>query len=349
MTDADTIVHADPAVLRVGYLTRQGGQVEYGNQNWSTNIQGVSPSYLDIVNWRIATGSTMTELQNDSAELVCLIGQTVYQNLFPFGENPVGAVILIKGVPVRVIGLLVGKGQTGYGQDQDDLVMIPFNTAERKVLGAAAPATSQNIISVNYPPPVNPFGLTPRLTGYVNSIYVQAGGPDMVATAIEQVTGTLAKRHRIQPGQLNDFSVRNLSQIAEAQAEQQPGDVGTSCHGCFHFPARRRHRNYEHPFGIRNRAHARNRHPHGDRGASVAGAAPVPARIGVVKRNRRRGGYRGGSNGVVYNFHRCSLANPGIVRGCRGRICLFRSCRNFLWLLSCPQGRQLEPDRRTSL
>ena len=160
----------------------------------------------------------MTESQNDSAELVCLIGQTVYQNLFPSGENPVGAVILIKGVPVRVIGLLVAKGQTGYGQDQDDLVMIPFTTAERKVLGAAAPLTSQNIVSANYPPPVNPFGLTPRLTGYVNSIYVQAGGPDMVATAIQQVTATLAKRHRIQPGQLNDFSVRNLSQIAEAQA-----------------------------------------------------------------------------------------------------------------------------------
>ena len=84
----------------------------------------------------------MTESENDSAELVCLIGQTVYQNLFPPGENPVGAVILIKGVPVRVIGLLVGKGQTGYGQDQDDLVMIPFNTAERKVLGVAAPLAS---------------------------------------------------------------------------------------------------------------------------------------------------------------------------------------------------------------
>ena len=218
VTDAETIVHADPAVLRVGYLTRQSGQVQYGNQNWNTSIQGVTPSYLDIVSWRIATGSMMTESQNDSTELVCLIGQTVYQNLFPSGENPVGAIILIKGVPVRVIGLLVGKGQTGYGQDQDDLVMIPFTTAERRVLGAAAPATSQNTVSTNYPPPVNPFGLTPRLTGYVNSIYVQAGGPDMVATAIQQVTRTLAKRHRIQPGQLNDFSVRNLSQIAEAQA-----------------------------------------------------------------------------------------------------------------------------------
>ena len=217
VTDAETILHDDPAVQRVSYLTRQVGQVEYGNQNWSTSIQGVTPSYLDIVNWRIAAGSTMTESENDSAELVCLIGQTVYQNLFPPGENPVGAVILIKGVPVRVIGLLVGKGQTGYGQDQDDLVMIPFNTAERKVLGVAAPLAAQDIVSANYPPAPNAFGLTARLTGYVNSIYVQAGGPDVVTTAIQQVTATLVKRHRIQAGQLNDFSVRNLSQIAEAQ------------------------------------------------------------------------------------------------------------------------------------
>jgi macrolide transport system ATP-binding/permease protein len=217
VTDAETIQRDDPAVQQVSYLTRQGGQVEYGNQNWSTNIQGVTPSYLSIVNWRIASGKSITNADNTTAALVCLIGQTVYQNLFPPGEDPVGAVILIKGVPVRVIGLLVGKGQTGYGQDQDDLVMIPFNTAERKVLGVAAPASTQDIVSVNYPPAPNAFGLTARLTGYVNSIYVQAGGPDIVTAAIAQVTATLAKRHRIHPGQLNDFSVRNLSQIAEAQ------------------------------------------------------------------------------------------------------------------------------------
>jgi ABC-type antimicrobial peptide transport system permease subunit len=217
VTDADSILHDDPAVQQVSYLTRQVAQVEYGSQNWSTSIQGVTPSYLDIVNWRIAAGSAMTESENDSAELVCLIGQTVYQNLFPLGENPVGAVILIKGVPVRVIGLLVGKGQTGYGQDQDDLVMIPFNTAERKVLGVAAPLAAQSIVSANYPPAPNAFGIAARMTGYVNSIYVQAGGPDVMTTAIQQVTATLAKRHRIQAGQLNDFSVRNLSQIAEAQ------------------------------------------------------------------------------------------------------------------------------------
>jgi macrolide transport system ATP-binding/permease protein len=217
VVDAETILHTDPAVQQVSYLTRQTGQVQYGDQNWSTAIQGVTPSYLDIVGWHIAGGSGMTEQENDTAETVCLIGQTVYQNLFPPGQDPIGAVILIKGVPMRVIGLLASKGQTGYGQDQDDVVMIPFSTAERKVLGVAAPQTAQNLVSTNYPPAPNAFGISPRMTGYVNSIYVQAGGADLVGAAISQVTATLARRHHIQIGQLDDFSVRNLSQIAEAQ------------------------------------------------------------------------------------------------------------------------------------
>jgi macrolide transport system ATP-binding/permease protein len=217
VTDAEMIQRDDPAVAQISYLTRQTGQVEYGDQNWSTSIQGVTPSYMDIVSWRIAEGEAMTEQQNNTADTVCLLGQTVYQNLFGPGEDPIGAMILIKGVPVRVIGLLVAKGQTGYGQDQDDVVIIPFNTAERKVLGVAAPLTAQDNVTASYPPAPNAYGIAARLTGYVNSIYVQAAGAELVTTAIAQVTRTLVKRHRIQPGQLNDFSVRNLSQIAEAQ------------------------------------------------------------------------------------------------------------------------------------
>ena len=218
VTDADMIQRDDPAVEKVSYLARQSGQVTYGDKNWTTAVQGVTPSYLDIVSWRIEKGAAMTEQENSGAETVALIGQTVYLNLFGPGEDPVGAVILIKGVPMRVIGLLAGKGQTGFGQDQDDLVMIPFTTAERKVLGVATPQASQSQVAANYPPMANAFGIPPRMTGYVNSIYVQAGSADTVTAAIDQVTHTLARRHHIQNGQLNDFSVRNLSQIAEAQA-----------------------------------------------------------------------------------------------------------------------------------
>ncbi|MGC1458960.1 MAG: ABC transporter permease [Steroidobacteraceae bacterium] len=217
VVDAETILRDDPAVARVSYLARQAGQVEYRNQNWNTAIQGVTPSYLDIVSWHIASGTAMTEQENDAAETVCLIGQTVYQNLFPLGEDPVGATVLVKGVPMRVIALLAAKGQSGYGQDQDDVVMIPFNAAERKVLGVAAPQASQDQVSTTYPAAANAFGISPRLTGYVNSIYVQAATADLVSAAIAQVSVTLARRHHIQTGQLDDFSVRNLSQIVAAQ------------------------------------------------------------------------------------------------------------------------------------
>jgi macrolide transport system ATP-binding/permease protein len=137
--------------------------------------------------------------------------------LFGASANPVGAMILVKGSPMRVVGLLNSKGQTPFGQDQDDVVMIPFSTAERKVLGVSAPSQANATTgATQYPAPPNPFGVAPRLTGVVHSIYVQAISQSQVETAIDQVSRTLALRHHIQPGQPSDFSVRNLSQIENA-------------------------------------------------------------------------------------------------------------------------------------
>ena len=215
VADAQAIRHENAAVALVSYLNRQMGQVQYANQNWTTQIQGVSPNYPPITNWQIAVGRHFTDEDEHSAALVAIIGQTVYRQLFAESENPVGATILVKRVPMRVIGLFVAKGQTPFGQDQDDLVMIPFTTAERKVLGVAAPSQVQAASSAVYAGAPNPFGLQPRLTGYVNSIFVQATRPDDVQVALNQVTETLVRRHRIKPGDINDFSVRNLSQIAD--------------------------------------------------------------------------------------------------------------------------------------
>jgi len=215
--DAQSIPREAPAVERVSYMVRQMGQVEYEGQNWTTNVQGVTPEYLPIANWNIASGRGFTEADQQSAALVVLIGNTVAQQIFGGHEDPVGATILVKGFPLRVIGVLAAKGQSGWGQDQDDLVMIPFTTAENKVLGAAAPSQSQTANDPLFPAPVNPFGMQPRLTGKVNAIYVQARGAPFVPAAVEQVTDVLQTRHRIQAGGVNDFDVRNLSQIAQAR------------------------------------------------------------------------------------------------------------------------------------
>jgi len=214
VADAQAIRREDPAVGQVSYLIRQLGQVQYGNQNWSTQIQGVTPNYPPTTNWRIAAGRAITKDDDDNAALVILIGQTVYTQLFAPSENPVGANMLVKGVPMRVIGVLEGKGQSAYGTDQDDLVMIPFTTAERKVLGVAAPSQQQTPPNWEYVTPVNPYGIQPRLTGFVNQLYVQAANPAQVDAAVDEVTETLARRHQIKAGEINDFSVRNLSQIA---------------------------------------------------------------------------------------------------------------------------------------
>ncbi|MES1189808.1 MAG: ABC transporter permease [Steroidobacter sp.] len=216
VNDAATIQHEDAAVAQVGYLIRQSGQVQYANQNWSTSIQGVTTSYPVITNWSIAAGRGISDDDIQGASLVVVIGQTVYAQVFAPGENPIGATLMVKGIPLRVIGLYVAKGQTAYGQDQDDVIMIPFSTAERKVLGVAAPTQAQSSLSSAYPTLPNPFGITPRLTGYVNQIYVQAVNASAINTAIEQVTRTLQRRHRIREGDANDFNVRNLSQIANA-------------------------------------------------------------------------------------------------------------------------------------
>jgi len=215
VADAAVIRRDDLAVAQVGYLNRQMGQIQYANQNWSTVIQGVSPTYPPITNWQVAVGRALTDEDDRSAALVVLLGQTVYRQLFTPSENPVGATIFVKGTPMIVVGLLAAKGQSSYGQDQDDLVMMPFSTAERRVLGVAAPSQLQAASNAAYVTAPNPFGLQPRLTGYVNSVYVQAAGPERVQAAIDQVTDTLARRHRIAPGQTNDFSIRNLSQIAD--------------------------------------------------------------------------------------------------------------------------------------
>jgi macrolide transport system ATP-binding/permease protein len=189
--------------------------VEFGNQNWTTSIQGISANYPPMTNWKIASGREISRDDEVSAALVVVIGQTVSRQLFGESENPVGALIEVKNVPLRVIGVLASKGQTQFGQDQDDLVMIPFSTAERKVLGVAAPSQQQTALNWIYPTPPNPYGLQPRLIGFVNQIFVQAASGPQVQPAIRQVTATLARRHRIKVGDLNDFSVRNLSQIAE--------------------------------------------------------------------------------------------------------------------------------------
>jgi macrolide transport system ATP-binding/permease protein len=234
--DADAIEHEDNAVLMVTYLDRQVAQVVAGNHNWSTSIQGTTASYFPVRDWQPSMGRIFTDSEEKAGAAVCLLGQTVVNNLFGENQNPVGATVRVKNFPMRIIGVLEVKGQSGYGQDQDDVVIVPFNTAERKVLGVSAPlasvpeATATSSVQNPYGavPTTNsiyasvqtlsPFGAAGKINGVVNNIMIKVKSADLVDTAMNQVQETLHRRHHIQPGQDDDFTVRNLSEIAETAA-----------------------------------------------------------------------------------------------------------------------------------
>jgi putative ABC transport system permease protein len=168
-------------------------QVVYGNQNWNTSVTGTTPPFFDIRDWPVATGRIFNEQEISGAVKVAVIGQTIVENLFG-AESPLGQIIRIKKVPFTIIGVLSRKGQSPQGQDQDDAIYIPLTTSQKKVFGSSLPKT-------------------------VRIILVQALDLNQMAEAEKQVNELLNQRHRTQPGALQDFTVRNLTEIM-ATAEQ---------------------------------------------------------------------------------------------------------------------------------
>jgi macrolide transport system ATP-binding/permease protein len=218
VADAEAILHQASAVSNVSFLLRGAAQAQYAGRNWNTTVQGVSPSYLEIQSWPLEAGRPIRLEEQRAAARVCLLGKTVVQNLFGLSQNPIGATLLVKGVPLEVVGVLSPFGQSGFGRDLDDVILIPFSTAETKVLGVAAPSVAQDGAPESpYARRPNPLGVQPRLTGFVHVIFVQARDAARVEAAVEQVTRILDTRHRIQPGQLRDFDVRNLGQLSQAR------------------------------------------------------------------------------------------------------------------------------------
>jgi len=158
-----------------------------GNQNWSTRAEGVDVSYKQIRNRGASSGDFITEADVRTAARVALIGKTVADQLFP-GVDPVGQTVRVRNLPFRVIGVLEPKGQTQWGQDQDDTIVIPYTTAMKKLLSIT----------------------------YVPTIYVSAATAGDTYKAQEQITALLRTRHNIRANQEDDFNVRNLTDIAEA-------------------------------------------------------------------------------------------------------------------------------------
>jgi putative ABC transport system permease protein len=191
--DVRAIMAECPSVLRASGTTRTTSQVVYGNMNWSTIIMGATPELFDIREWPVVAGRSIGQQDVDSAAKVCLLGQTVADNLFG-SEDPIGKIVRIKKIPFTVIGLLDRKGQSPQGTDQDDTIFVPLRTAQVKLSRSSFPNT-------------------------VGALIVQAKNETLLDKAEEEINSLLKQRHRITNNKEPDFSTRNLSEIL-AVAEQ---------------------------------------------------------------------------------------------------------------------------------
>ena len=193
MDDAKALARDCPSVQAVAPSSRGGAQIVFGNNNWATNVQGTTPDYLIIRDIAIQNGASFTQQDVDADAKVALLGQTVADNLFN-GDDPIGQVIRIKHVPFTVVGTLVPKGQSPTGQDQDDIIIVPITTGQKKI-----------------------FGVSQARANSVGSLIVQARGPQAIAPAQDEMRSVLRQRHHLQPQQDDDFTIRNLEEVFKAQ------------------------------------------------------------------------------------------------------------------------------------
>lgn len=170
-------------------------QLVAGNQNWNTQVQGMTPNIIDIRNYTTKTGRMYTEKELTSRDRVCVIGQTVADNLFPEGD-PVGKTVRINKAPFRVVGVLNSKGQSSMGQDQDDVVFVPLTTAMQRLMGIT----------------------------YIRNITIQCENENTIEQVQSDVVTLLRQRHKIRTGEDDDFSVRNLAEIIKT-AQETTGSI----------------------------------------------------------------------------------------------------------------------------
>jgi putative ABC transport system permease protein len=194
--DAKAIQQQVPEIKSVSPGVGWAGQVVYEGQNWFTQIRGVSPEYLSIREWPVVDGSSFTQRDVDTAANVCLLGQTVVENLFS-DEEPVGKIVRVGSIPFVVVGVLQSKGASTFGQDEDDTVIMPYTTVQKKLSG----------------------------NDWLQYIMCSAVSQQATPSAIQQISGLLRERHRLRADQDDDFIIRSAQALAEAQA--QSGQVMT--------------------------------------------------------------------------------------------------------------------------
>jgi len=188
--DLEAIRREVPSVSMVSPVVNSRSQLVAGNQNWSTQVQGVSEQFPEIRKWAVGSGDFFTDADVRTAARVVVIGQTIADNLFP-GQDAVGQTVRVSNMPFRVVGVMARKGQDPQGRDQDDTAFAPYTSVQKKLLGSTR----------------------------VQVAYVSAVSQDATYTAQTQITDLLRQRHKLLQGAPDDFTVRNMSDVAEAANE----------------------------------------------------------------------------------------------------------------------------------
>jgi putative ABC transport system permease protein len=192
LADAKAIQQQIPMVVNISPHVDTSVQVVYENQNWYTQVRGVSPEYLAVRRWVVERGSAFFQDDVDHANNVCLLGQTVVGNLFG-SEDPIGKTIRVRNLPCQVIGTLAAKGQSPSGQDQDDFFMMPFTTVQKKIKGI----------------------------DWLDDIMLSSVTPAAIKPVERQIAALLRERHHLRQDEEDDFNLRHPAEIAQAGAESQ--------------------------------------------------------------------------------------------------------------------------------
>jgi putative ABC transport system permease protein len=192
LADSKAIQQQIPMVTNISPHVDTQVQIVYENQNWYTTVRGVSPEYLAVRRWTIERGSAFFQEDVEHASSVCLLGQTIVQNLFG-SEDPIGRTIRVRNLPCQVIGTLTAKGQSPSGQDQDDFFFMPFTTVQKKIKGI----------------------------DWLDDIMLSATTPAAIIPVERQISALLRERHHLRPDEEDDFNLRHPAEIAQAGAESQ--------------------------------------------------------------------------------------------------------------------------------
>jgi putative ABC transport system permease protein len=189
LDDIAAIAANVPEIAGVAPYSQISAQVVAGSANWFTVIGGTTPAWLSVGNWNIAQGTFFTQQDVDRVAKVAVLGSTVAANLFPAG-GAVGSIVVIKSVPFRVMGVLASKGQSGFGRDQDDVVIVPITTHQERLTGQT----------------------------WVNSIMISAAAPETVAGVVDSTERLLRLVHHLAPTEADDFTIRNIANVQAVRA-----------------------------------------------------------------------------------------------------------------------------------